>query len=138
MFGYKRTEGYNTMIGGVQWELPWRNRNQGNIESAAASISEAEARLAAAEAVARAEIEAAQSEYTIRRRQVREFIERFRQQGSETSRIALEAYRLGGADLLRLLDAERLRIEIEILSVQAATQYRQSQAALESAVGIIQ
>jgi cobalt-zinc-cadmium efflux system outer membrane protein len=138
LFGYKRTEGYNTMIGGVQWELPWRNRNQGNIESAAASIHEAEAQLAAAEAVARAEIEAAHSEYTIRRRQVRDFIERFRQQGSETSRIAQEAYRLGGADLLRLLDAERLRIEIEILSVQAAAQYRQSQAALESAMGIVQ
>lgn len=137
-FGYKRTEGFNTMMGGVQWDLPWRNRNQGNIESAAASIQEAEARLAATEATARAEIEAAYQEYLIRRRQVVDFIGRFRKQGAETSQIAQAAYRLGGADLLRLLDAERLRIEIEILSVQAAAQYRQSEAALQSALGIIQ
>jgi cobalt-zinc-cadmium efflux system outer membrane protein len=137
-FGYKRTEGFNTMMGGVQYDLPWRNRNQGNIESASASIREAEARLAATEAIARAEIEAAHAEYMIRRRQVQDFIERFRQQANETSQIAQAAYRLGGADLLRLLDAERLHIEIEILSVQAAAQYRQSQAALQSAMGIIQ
>jgi cobalt-zinc-cadmium efflux system outer membrane protein len=126
------------MVGGVQWELPWRNRNQGNIESAAASVKESEARLAAAEATARAEIEAAYQEYLIRRRQVVDFIGRFRKQGAETAQIAQAAYRLGGADLLRLLDAERLRIEIEILSVQAAAQYRQSEAALQSAMGIIQ
>ncbi len=137
-FGYKRTEGFNTMMGGIQYDLPWRNRNQGNIESASASIREAEARLAATEAIARAEIEAAHAEYMIRRRQVQDFIERFRQQANETSQIAQAAYRLGGADLLRLLDAERLHIEIEILSVQAAAQYRQSQAALQSAMGIIQ
>lgn len=137
-FGYKRTEGFNTMMGGVQWDLPWRNRNQGNIESAAASIKEAESRLAATEATARAEIEAAYQEYLIRRRQVGEFMGRLRKQGAETAHIAQAAYRLGGADLLRLLDAERLRIEIEILSVQAAAQYRQSQAALQSAMGIIQ
>jgi outer membrane protein TolC len=125
-------------MGGVQWDLPWRNRNQGNIESAAASIRESQARLAAVQASARAEIEAAHSEYLIRRRQVTDFLERFRQQGIETSAIAQAAYRLGGADLLRLLDAERLRIEIEILSVQAAAQYRQSASALESAMGIIQ
>ena len=137
-FGYKRTEGFNTMMGGVQWDLPWRNRNQGNIESAAASVQESESRLAAAEATARAEIEAAYQEYLIRRRQVVDFIGRFRKQGAETSQIAQAAYRLGGADLLRLLDAERLRIEIEILSVQAAAQFRQSEAALQSAMGIIQ
>ena len=137
-FGYKRTEGLNTMMGGVQYDLPWRNRNQGNIESASAFIREAEARLAAVEATARAEIEAAHQEYVIRRRQVTDFIGRFRRQGNETSQIAQNAYRLGGADLLRLLDATRLRIEIEILSVQAAAQYRQSKAALESAMGIIQ
>jgi cobalt-zinc-cadmium efflux system outer membrane protein len=126
------------MMGGIQYDLPWRNRNQGNIESASASIREAEARLAATEAIARAEIEAAHAEYMIRRRQVQDFIERFRRQANETSQIAQAAYRLGGADLLRLLDAERLRVEIEILSVQAAAQYRQSQAALQSAMGIIQ
>jgi len=137
-WGYKRTEGFNTMMGGVQWDLPWRNRNQGNIESAAASVTEAESRLAAVEATARAEIEAAYQEYLIRRRQVADFIGRFRKQGAETAQIAQAAYRLGGADLLRLLDAERLRIEIEILSVQAAAQYRQSESALQSAMGIIQ
>lgn len=134
--GYKRATGYNTLIAGVQWELPFWNRNQGNLESSAARIKEAESNLAATEAVVRAEVAAAQAEYETRRRQVLEFLGRFRQQASESSKIALAAYRLGGADLLRLLDAERLRFETEILALQSAAEYRRSIVALETSLGV--
>jgi cobalt-zinc-cadmium efflux system outer membrane protein len=136
LFGYKRATGFDTVVGGIEIALPFRNRNQGNIDSASAEIRAAEANLAAVRALVRAEVEAANVEYGIRRRQVTEFLARFREQAGETSRIAQAAYRLGGADLLRLLDAERVRIEIELVNYRALMEYRQSIAALETAMGV--
>lgn len=134
--GYKRTTGLNAMIVGLTFELPWLNRNQGNIESVAARTREAESNLAATQALVRAEVAAAAADYETRRRQVRDFLSRFRDQANETSRIAQAAYRLGGADLLRLLDAERLRIDVEMLAIRALAEYRQSIVALENAMGV--
>jgi cobalt-zinc-cadmium efflux system outer membrane protein len=136
LFGYKRTNGFDTIVGGLEIALPFRNRNQGNIEAAAADIRAAEANLAAVQALVRAEVLAANAEYEIRRRQVTEFLGRFREQANETSRIAQAAYRLGGADLLRLLDAERVRIEIELINYRALMEYRQSIVTLETAMGV--
>jgi cobalt-zinc-cadmium efflux system outer membrane protein len=135
LFGYKRTMGLDSALAGFQTDLPFLNRNQGNIDTAAADIKTAEANLAAAEAIVRAEVAAAQVEYQMRRRQITDFLGRFRQQAAETARIAQAAYRLGGADLLRLLDAERLRIEIELINDRALMEYRQSIVALETALG---
>lgn len=135
LFGYKRTAGLDTALAGFQTDLPFLNRNQGNIESATADIKTAEANLAAGEAIVRAEVASAQVEYEMRRRQITDFLGRFRQQAAETARIAQAAYRLGGADLLRLLDAERLRIEIELINDRALMEYRQSIVALETALG---
>lgn len=136
VFGYKRTAGLDTVLGGVQADLPFRNRNQGAIESAQADIKGAEASVSVTEAIIRAEVSAARVEYEMRRRQVMEFLGRFRTQAAESSRIALAAYRLGGADLLRLLDAERLRIDVELLNYRAMMEYRQSIVALENALGM--
>jgi outer membrane protein, heavy metal efflux system len=135
-FGYKRAEGFDTMTGGITVPLPFLNRNQGNLQTAAADTRAAEANVAATEALIRAEVAAAETEYLTRRRQVREFLTRFREQALETSRIAQEAYRLGGADLLRLLDAERVRIEVELLARRALLEYRQSIVNLEFALGV--
>ena len=135
-FGYKRAEGFDTMTGGVTIPLPLLNRNQGNLQTAAARTRAAEADLAATEALVRAEVAAAETEYLTRRRQVREFLARFREQAQETSRIAQAAYRLGGADLLRLLDAERVRIEVELVAWRSLMEYRQSIAVLENVLGM--
>jgi outer membrane protein TolC len=136
LFGYKRSIGENTLLAGLQWDLPLLNRNQGNIQSAAADIKAAEANLAATEAIIRAEVQAAQAEYQTRQRQIRQLIGRLQQQADETARIAQGAYRLGGADLLRLLDAERLRIEIELVNYRAWMEYRQSIEVLNFALGV--
>lgn len=135
-FGYKRAEGFNTMTGGITVPLPLLNRNQGNLQTAAARSRAAEADVAATEALIRAEVAAAETEYLTRRRQVRDFLTRFREQAQETSRIAQEAYRLGGADLLRLLDAERVRIEVDLLTWRSLMEYRQSIATLQNALGM--
>lgn len=133
--GLKRTAGFNTLVAGLQLDLPLANRNQGNIESAVAETRAADSNLAASEALIRAEVSAAEAEYLLRRQQVKDLLGGLRQQSQETSKIAYAAYRLGGADLLRLLDAERLRIEIDILSRRAVMEYRQSIVALQTALG---
>jgi outer membrane protein TolC len=136
LFGYKRTSGFDTMIGGVQFDLPFANRNQGNIEAATAEITLAESSRTAAEAIVRAEVESALREVEIRRRQLTDQLPAVRRQADETARIAEAAYREGGTDLLRLLDAQRLRLETQLLYSRSLTEYRQSLVALDAALGV--
>jgi cobalt-zinc-cadmium efflux system outer membrane protein len=136
LFGYKRTTGFNTMLGGVQVDLPFHNRNQGNIAAAAADLKAAQSSLAATEALVKAEIQAAQRDYELRRRQVTESFTTLRTQADEAARIADAAYREGGTDLLRLLDAQRLRIETQLLYFRALAEYQQSVVALDAALGV--
>ena len=136
LLGLKRTAGFNTIVGGVQWDLPFRNRNQGNIALASAEIRLAESNLAASEALVRAELEAALSAYTLHRRDVVTFLEPLQRQATETYRIAEAAYREGGADLLRLLDAQRVGIESRIAYIQGLTEVREAQAELQAAMGV--
>lgn len=137
LFGYKRTAGFNTMIGGVQWDLPFRNRNQGAIAVAGTEIRLAEANLAAAEALVRAEFASAEAAYNLHRRDVSSFLDPLQRQADETYRIAEAAYREGGADLLRLLDAQRIRIEARIAYIEGLTEVRQAEAELQSAMGVL-
>lgn len=136
LFGYKRTAGFNTLLGGIQWNLPVLNRNQGNIAAAQAELRAAESTLAATEALIRAEVRAAAVEYETRRRQLAESLRALREHAAESARIAQAAYREGGTDLLRLLDAERVRLETETLYYRTLAEYRQSAAALETALGV--
>ena len=136
LFGLKRTAGFNTVVGGVQWDLPLRNRNEGNIASAVAEIRLAESNLAAAEALVRAEFEAAVSAYNLHRRDVVTFLEPLQLQAGESHRIAEAAYREGGADLLRLLDSQRMGIESRILYIEGLTEVRVAQSELQAAMGV--
>jgi outer membrane protein TolC len=120
----------------VQWNLPLLNRNQGHIAAARAEIRAAESSLAATEALIRAEVRAAAAEFELRRRQLLESSRLLRAHAAESARIAQAAYREGGADLLRLLDAERVRLDTEMLYSRTLTEYRQSIAALETAMGV--
>lgn len=134
--GYKRTSGYDTALVGLQMDLPVSNRNQGNILASQAEIRVVEADVAATEALIRAEVASATADYQTRRQQVLEFLPKFRDQAAETARIAAAAYREGGSDLLRLLDAERLRLDVELIAYRATMEYRQSIVALQTALGV--
>jgi cobalt-zinc-cadmium efflux system outer membrane protein len=136
LFGYKRASGFHTMVGGVQMDLPLGNRNQGNISATAARVKAGESSLAATEALVRAEISAARADYEMRRRQLLDSLRPLREHASESSRVALAAYREGGSELLRLLDAERTRLEVEILYYRTLAEYRQGIVALETALGV--
>jgi outer membrane protein TolC len=54
---------------------------------------------------------------------------------NEVYRIVDAAYRETGPDILRLLDAERTRIETELMYVRALSEFQQSAVALETAQG---
>lgn len=135
--GYKRTSGFDTLIVGAQVPLPFSNRNQGNIATADAEIRVAESELAATRAVVAAEVKAAIADVRSRERQLQEFFPTILQQARESAGIAQAAYREGGLDLLRLVDAERVRIDTEVLYSRTLAEYRQSLAALEAALGVM-
>ncbi len=136
LFGYKRATGYDSLIGGVQVDLPFLNRNQGNISAAESDIRAAESTVAATKALIRAEIAAAARDVELRRRQLGDSFQAMRKQADDTARIAEAAYREGGADLLRLLDAQRVRIETQLFYQRALAEYRQSAVNLETALGM--
>ncbi len=92
--------------------LPFRNRNQGAIAAASAEESAANATLRGVRVAARAEIVAALEEYQQKQRVVRQMLPTSGQ-ALKTSRIAQAVYREGASDLLRLLDAERTRLQAE-------------------------
>lgn len=143
MVGYKRWSGFNqysglnTLFFGVKVPLPIFSRNQGQIAAAEAEVRGAKSAITAAEQSARAEIAAALTDYQARRESVLKILPLMNEHAAETYAIAGGAYRLGGADLLRFLDAERVTIESRLLFVQALTQYHQSVVALQRATGTL-
>jgi outer membrane protein, heavy metal efflux system len=137
VFGYKRTTGFNAIVAGVQLNLPIRNRNEGSISAAAADETAAAASLRATRTAARTEIAALQGEYEQKRQLVEQVLPTMRAQAAETSRIADAVYREGASDLLRLLDAERVRIQTETLYVRSVIAYRQAAISLQTALGIL-
>jgi outer membrane protein TolC len=58
-------------------------------------------------------------------------------QAAETQEIARGAYRLGGADILRFLDASRMDIETKALFVQKLIDYHESVVNLQLAIGML-
>ncbi len=133
--GYKRTVGVDTVYAAISVPLPIHNRNQGNIAAATADVAAAKANLRASENVVRAEVSAAQEEYRMRSELLSGTLPQMRQEAEEGVRIARAAYRLGGLDLLRLLDAERSRLDTELLYYQTMSQFQQSVVNLRSAIG---
>jgi cobalt-zinc-cadmium efflux system outer membrane protein len=134
--GYKRTAGYNTALWGLQIGLPFSNKNQGAIAAAASQIRGAEAALKATEAEVRAEIQAARQDVEARRLRLAGLMKESLSRSGQSVEIARAAYREGATDLLRLLDAERVNIEIRMLNARLLTEYRQSLVLLRSALGV--
>ena len=133
--GYKHTFGFNTLYAALQISLPVRNRNQGQIEAAAAEIKAAESSVAATEALVRSELETAKRDYESRQELLSETLRPMRDRADEVYRIVDAAYRETGSDILRLLDAERTRIETQLLYTRTLSEFQQSAVALETAQG---
>ncbi len=63
-------------------------------------------------------------------------LEPLRQEAINLAQIAAAAYAEGGTDLLRLLDAERARIDADLAWARGMTEYHQSIVRLEAAEGV--
>jgi outer membrane protein TolC len=89
---------------------------------------------------ARAEVRAdyfgARQEYDLRRQEVVNTLQPLREHGATISNIAQQAYQQGGTDLLRLLDAQRARLDAEVAWVKGMVQYQQSIVNLQAAEGV--
>ena len=141
LYGYKRTQlvdatsGVNSAMAGLQLTLPITDRNQGNRAAARAEVRRQQLLLAATEADVRANYFGTLQEYQLRRNEVAETLQTLREHARTISEIAQAAYAHGGTELLRLLDAERARLDAELAYAQGMTEYQQSIANLQAAEG---
>lgn len=144
IYGYKRTQlvdtttGTNTAIAGLRITLPIADRNQGNREAATAEVRRQQQLLAGIEAGVRADYYGTVQEYDMRRHEAIDLLQPLREHGATISEIAQQAYAQGGTDLLRLLDAERARLDAELAWVQGMVEYQRSIVNLEAAEGVNQ
>ena len=92
----------------------------------------------AAEAEVRADYYGAVQDYELRRAEFLDALQPFREHAANISAIAAAAYAEGGTDLLRLLDAERARLDAELAWARGMVDYRQSIVRLEAAEGVSQ
>jgi outer membrane protein, heavy metal efflux system len=143
IYGYKRTElpnttfGSNTSVAGLVVSLPFLNRNQGNRAASRAEVRREEQLLADTELDVRTDFETARQELELRETDVIETLQPLREHAVSISQISQSAYAQGGGDLLRLIDAQRARIDAELAWVQGMVEYQQSVANLEAAEGVI-
>jgi cobalt-zinc-cadmium efflux system outer membrane protein len=140
--GYKRTQlpdtssGVNTAIVTVRITLPTVDKNQGNRIAAESDVRRQQQLLAAVEADVRADYAGALQEYESRRAEFVNALEPLREHAATIADIASAAYAEGGTDLLRLLDAERARLDAELAWARGMVDYRQSIVRLEAAEGV--
>jgi outer membrane protein TolC len=143
LYGYKRTQlpgtddGSNTSLAAIGVRIPLFDRNTGNRASAAAETRRQQQLRAATESAARTEVRAASQEYELRRAEVTSTLTPLRERAATLASISQAAYTQGGGDLLRLLDAQRTRLDTELAWVQGMVEYQQSIVNLEAAEGLV-
>src|SRR6266702_1528985 len=136
--GYKRDVGIDAPVAGVQFDIPLFNRNQGAVAAAHAEEDAARETYQATRNRLAAERAIAQREFEMRREQYLQTFKPLREQAIEISNISRSAYQAGGLDLLRLLDAERARVDAELSYVRALEGFHLSVAAPNYAEGVDQ
>ncbi len=143
MAGYKRFSGsgqftgQNTLFFGFQVPLPIFDRNQGQIAAAHAHVRGAKDAVTDQEIAIRAEVASALSDYGSRRQALLKVLPRMARRAAVSDEIAEGAYRLGGADILRFLDATRIDIDTQVLFVQTLIDYHESVVNLELVTGML-
>jgi cobalt-zinc-cadmium efflux system outer membrane protein len=110
--GYKRDFGLNTLAFGIRLPLQVFNRNQGEIARAAAERRSQDFRLLINERRIREGVAQAYNNFRAQERRLREIQDFYLQRARESRDITEESYRLGGIDLLVLLDVQRSYREV--------------------------
>jgi len=141
-YGYKRTQlpdtavAANTSIAAFAVKVPLFDRNAGNRAAATAEMRRQEQLLEATKLDVLADYRAASQEYALRHAEVIGTLQPMREHAANISSIAQSVYIQAGGDLLRLLDAERSRLDAELAWVEGMVDYQQSIVNLEAAEGV--
>jgi outer membrane protein, heavy metal efflux system len=141
-YGYKRTQlpettsAANTSIAAIAVKIPLFDRNTGNRAAASAEARRQEELLEATRLDVLAAYRAASQEYALRRSEVVGTLQPMREHAANISSIAQAVYIQAGGDLLRLLDAQRSRLDAELAWVEGMVEYQQSIVNLEAAEGV--
>jgi cobalt-zinc-cadmium efflux system outer membrane protein len=133
--GYKRNNGTNTLYTALQIPLPVRNRNQGEVQRAQASSQMAQAQLEQVKLTVRADVSAATEAYTREREIVQNTLPDMRNHAKQNLAIMSDAYKTGGVDLLRYIDAERTEIDVEVNALRMLSGFHQTAVRLQLAYG---
>ena len=142
-YGYKRTQlpdtavAANTSIAAIAVRLPLFDRNAGNRAAASAETRRQEALLAATQLDVLADYRAVSQEYALRHTEVVGTLQPLREHAANISSIAQAVYIQAGGDLLRLLDAQRSRLDADLAWVEGMVDYQQSIVNLEAAEGVV-
>ena len=135
MLGYKRTEGFNTVLAGLSIPLPIFDKNVGNVYFRQSEVDRMEALLREKQAQAQVEIRGAADVLSKRLTMLEQVEPGMVQRAEESWNIAEAAYREGATDLLRLLDAQRSRSEVRLLRNRVRLEVQIGIVDLEKAVG---
>jgi cobalt-zinc-cadmium efflux system outer membrane protein len=134
--GYKRNSGANTLFAGMQIPLPLTNRNQGEVQRAGANVQAAQAQLDQMKLTVQADVDAATEAYTRDLAIVENTLPDMRNRAKQDLAIMSDAYRTGGADLLRYIDAERTEIDVESSALRTLAEFHLSALRLKLAYGV--
>ena len=134
--GYKRNSQFNTGYTSLQLPLPFRNRNQGEVAKAEANLRLAKDRLMQLEISVKADVTAAQENYQHQQMVVRDILPDMRARARQNLAILDDAYRTGGVDLLRYLDAERTAFDVEVSALRTLSDFQQAGLRLQLAYGV--
>lgn len=133
--GYQNNFGSDGVVVGITVPLPLFNRNEGGIARAEAERRAADARLAATTLAVRLDVQRALNAVETNRARV-EYIEREYLTNAQESRdIVLASYRLGVANLIDFLDAQRAFRDTQRIYNRALFDQRVSLFELAAAVG---
>jgi outer membrane protein, heavy metal efflux system len=133
--GYKRNSGANTLYGALQIPLPFSNRNQGEVQRAEANLHLAQDQLLQVEMSIRADVTSAEEGYSRQREIVEHVLPDMRSRAQQNLTIMNDAYKTGGMDLLRYIDAERTAIDVEVSALRSLADFQQSALRLTLAYG---
>jgi outer membrane protein TolC len=141
-YGYKRTQlpdttqAANTSIAAFAVKVPLFDRNAGNRAAATAETRRQQALVEAARLDVLTDFGAAVQDYVQRQTEVVGTLQPMREHAGNIASIAQAVYVQTGGDLLRLLDAQRSRLDAELAWVEGMVDYQQSIVNLEAAEGV--
>ena len=133
--GYKRDGPFNSVVFGVTVPLKIFNRNEGGLARAEAELARARNQAALTRTALLLDIQKAFNAVNINQQRVRYIEEEYLDKSEESREIVTASYRLGEANLIDLLDAERVYRETRRIHNQALYEYRISLYELGAAVG---